>query len=307
MVAGVVADGRLELEVVHRFPNGAVTSDGHLRWDLTGLFDEVLTGLTRLAARHRRVVSIGIDTWAVDYGLLDADGVLIEEPIAYRDDRTATRGRRGARADRPRAALRGQRPAVPAVQHRLPARRRARWSALGSGPPRPAAARPARLLADRRAADRDHQRLDDRAARRATRTWSAEIIGRARTRRGPSCSRRWSSPVEPIGTLPARDRRADRAAATRSRWSRSARTTRPRRWSACRMTGRTAAYISSGTWSLVGVELDAPGADRRQPRGQLHQRGRCRRPGPLSAQRRRAVAAAASRCATGAGGVRTSS
>ncbi|HEU5484705.1 MAG TPA: rhamnulokinase family protein [Microlunatus sp.] len=88
VVAGSVAGDRITTEVVHRFPNGMQTRDGHLRWDLTGLFEEVLTGLTRLAARYDDVVSIGIDTWAVDYGLLDADGRLLAEPIAYRDDRT---------------------------------------------------------------------------------------------------------------------------------------------------------------------------------------------------------------------------
>ncbi len=57
------------------------------------------------------------------------------------------------------------------------------------------------------------------------------------------------------------------------------------------MTGSNAAYISSGTWSLVGVELDRSGAHRPGPRGQLHQRGRGRRHDPLPAQRVRAVAA----------------
>ena len=88
VVAGVLTDGRLELEIIHRFPNGASESEGHLRWNLTELFEQVLTGLTLLAERHPQVISIGIDTWAVDYGLLDDHGLLIEEPIAYRDDRT---------------------------------------------------------------------------------------------------------------------------------------------------------------------------------------------------------------------------
>jgi rhamnulokinase len=89
VVAGVVDDGRVGLHTVHRFPNGAVRSHGRLRWDLSGLFDEVLTGLTVLAERFGDVVSIGVDTWAVDYGLLDVDGRLLAEPTAYRDDRTS--------------------------------------------------------------------------------------------------------------------------------------------------------------------------------------------------------------------------
>jgi rhamnulokinase len=88
VVAGVVDDGRVELHTVHRFANGAVRAGGRLRWDLTGLFAEVLTGLERLGERFGDVTSIGVDTWAVDYGLLDADGRLLAEPTAYRDDRT---------------------------------------------------------------------------------------------------------------------------------------------------------------------------------------------------------------------------
>ncbi|NUS63765.1 MAG: rhamnulokinase [Saccharothrix sp.] len=89
VVAGVVAGGRTTLHVVHRFPNGVVSRDGHLRWDFTGLYREVLTGLRALAAAFPEVVSIGIDTWAVDYGLLGEDGTLLAEPVAYRDGRTA--------------------------------------------------------------------------------------------------------------------------------------------------------------------------------------------------------------------------
>ncbi|TQM79204.1 rhamnulokinase [Saccharothrix saharensis] len=89
VVAGVVAGGRTTLHVVHRFPNGVVERDGHLRWDFTGLYREVLTGLRALAAGFGDVASIGIDTWAVDYGLLGEDGSLLAEPVAYRDGRTA--------------------------------------------------------------------------------------------------------------------------------------------------------------------------------------------------------------------------
>ncbi|HEY5788948.1 MAG TPA: rhamnulokinase family protein [Microlunatus sp.] len=88
VVAGIVRDGSIDIEVVHRFANRLQTVDGHLCWNITGLYAEVLTGLAELASRYRGVVSIGIDTWAVDYGLLDAEGRLLGEPIAYRDDRT---------------------------------------------------------------------------------------------------------------------------------------------------------------------------------------------------------------------------
>jgi len=80
------------LETVHRFPNGVVESDGGLRWDFDALFAEVLTGLAaaaRVAAeRGETISSIGIDTWAVDYGLVNAAGQLMAQPFSYRDDRS---------------------------------------------------------------------------------------------------------------------------------------------------------------------------------------------------------------------------
>jgi rhamnulokinase len=90
VMAGLVdpTSGRTHLHTLHRFANGAAMQGGQLRWDLTGIFAEVLTGLKALATRFPEVESIGIDTWAVDYGLLDADGRLLAEPVSYRDSRT---------------------------------------------------------------------------------------------------------------------------------------------------------------------------------------------------------------------------
>lgn len=90
VMAGVVSDGRVELHPVHRFPNGVVHRDGHLRWEIWGLYDAVMTGLGLLADAFPEVESIGIDTWAVDYALLDDGLQLVDRPIAYRDDRTAS-------------------------------------------------------------------------------------------------------------------------------------------------------------------------------------------------------------------------
>ncbi|MCU1519608.1 MAG: rhamnulokinase [Pseudarthrobacter sp.] len=92
VILGRVAEGAVELEVVHRFPNGVVEIDGGLRWDFTALFAEVLTGLaaaaTVAAAQDETITSIGIDTWAVDYGLVNAAGELTAQPFSYRDDRS---------------------------------------------------------------------------------------------------------------------------------------------------------------------------------------------------------------------------
>ncbi len=88
-MAGLVERGTVSLQPVHRFPNGLVESDGHLRWPIHTLFEGVIDGLGKLAGEFPDVESIGVDTWGVDYALLDGDGQLVDQPIAYRDDRTS--------------------------------------------------------------------------------------------------------------------------------------------------------------------------------------------------------------------------
>src|SRR5699024_2141800 len=75
------------LREAHRFANGPYFDGAALRWDIRALWREILTGL-RLAAGDGPLSGIGIDSWAVDYGLLDADGNLLADPVAYRDERT---------------------------------------------------------------------------------------------------------------------------------------------------------------------------------------------------------------------------
>lgn len=87
VMAGRVGRGTLDLTEVHRFPNRPVRLPGSLRWDVLALYQGVLDGLGR-AARTYDVASVGIDSWAVDYGLLDADGQLLGNPYHYRDTRT---------------------------------------------------------------------------------------------------------------------------------------------------------------------------------------------------------------------------
>ena len=88
VVTGKLDDEGPELEVLHRFTNGPRASGGHQRWDAAALFAGVARGLAALPDQGRDVRSVGVDTWGVDYGLLDARGELVEDPIAYRDPRT---------------------------------------------------------------------------------------------------------------------------------------------------------------------------------------------------------------------------
>ena len=89
VIVGTPSTEGIQLEEIHRFENNQKMIDGHLRWDFNALFNELKTGLKKAFAKYGdEIESIGVDTWGVDYGLLDEDGKLISTPICYRDDRT---------------------------------------------------------------------------------------------------------------------------------------------------------------------------------------------------------------------------
>ena len=89
VMLGSVSADKLVLEEIHRFGNGPIERDGSLRWDFERLFSEVKIGIGKAAkASGGKVAGIGIDSWGVDFGLLDADGRLIENPYHYRDSQT---------------------------------------------------------------------------------------------------------------------------------------------------------------------------------------------------------------------------
>ena len=87
-ILGWVREGKLLFEEVHRFPNGMIEKNGSICWDLDALFEEILFGIKRCAELGKPPVSIGIDTWGVDFVLLDKGGNKQSEAIAYRDGRT---------------------------------------------------------------------------------------------------------------------------------------------------------------------------------------------------------------------------
>ncbi|WP_347877657.1 rhamnulokinase family protein [Paenarthrobacter sp. MSM-2-10-13] len=92
MLGRVSPSTGVSLETIHRFPNGVIEINGGLHWDFDALFAEVLKGLTAAASvaatNGERIVSIGIDTWAVDYGLVNDAGELTSVPFSYRDERS---------------------------------------------------------------------------------------------------------------------------------------------------------------------------------------------------------------------------
>ncbi|MDZ5619712.1 rhamnulokinase family protein [Nocardioides sp. HM23] len=87
VMSGRITDSRVEINELHRFPNGAVPVRDGLFWDILGIYREVLHGIREVATTGP-LHGIGIDSWAIDYGLLDRDGQLLGLPFSHRDVRT---------------------------------------------------------------------------------------------------------------------------------------------------------------------------------------------------------------------------
>lgn len=82
-------DGKVVLEEIHRFSNGMIEVDGHKRWDIDELFRQIIIGLKKCKELGKIPTSMGIDTWAVDYVLLDENDNVVRPCFGYRDSRTA--------------------------------------------------------------------------------------------------------------------------------------------------------------------------------------------------------------------------
>ncbi|WP_339241739.1 rhamnulokinase [Paenibacillus sp. FSL F4-0243] len=88
LVRGILQEGVLTLEELHRFRNRFIEQEDSCFWDIDYLFDQIIIGLQEAKAQGITACTLGIDTWAVDYVLVDAEGHRIQEVYAYRDRRT---------------------------------------------------------------------------------------------------------------------------------------------------------------------------------------------------------------------------
>ena len=88
IMAGRLTDGGLQLSEVHRFPNGPVGVHGTLHWNILGIWHEIQEGLRKAAGLGEPVLGLGLDTWGCDFGLLDVQDRLLGNPVHYRDART---------------------------------------------------------------------------------------------------------------------------------------------------------------------------------------------------------------------------
>lgn len=241
VMVGRVGPGSVELVEAHRFANEPVRLADGLHWDVLGLYRETLVGLRKAASvGPGPLASIGIDSWAVDYGLLGGDGSLLGNPYHYRDPRT-----RSLAPPVPADELY----AVTGIQH-MPINTLYQLLAERTGP-RLAAARTLLMIPDllgywltgQIGAERTNasttQLFDVR-----TGTWSDALIA------GCGLPRDIFPPLrEPGETIGLAEGVPVVAVASHDTASAVA---------AVPATGPDFAYISCGTWSLVGVELRRP-------------------------------------------------
>ncbi|MEU3497663.1 rhamnulokinase family protein [Kitasatospora cineracea] len=251
VVVGRVGRDSLELTETHRFDNTPAQLPDGLHWNALGLYQGVLDGLREAAARWE-IASVGIDSWAVDYGLLDANGALIGNPFHYRDPRGAA--------------------AVEDVWRRVPARDLYRITGLQHLP-----FNTLFQLAAEKNLDRARTLLlvPDLLTHWLTGTVGTEATNASTTGLYDARTGNWSTPIlTALGLdpalLPPLRRPGDHAGTVLPHVA-AATGLRPgtplvavashdtaSAVAAVPATTADFAYISCGTWSLVGLELDKP-------------------------------------------------
>ena len=87
-ILGHVENGKITYEEVYRFENSLEKRDGHLCWNIDRLFEEIVNGIAKCKEIGKIPVSMGIDTWGVDFVLLDGNDKVLGDTVAYRDSRT---------------------------------------------------------------------------------------------------------------------------------------------------------------------------------------------------------------------------
>ncbi len=260
VICGALHDGRVTLDVVHRFANRPVQLPDGLRWNLLALFTEALEGIGRAAA-GRRLRGVGVDAWGVDYALLDRRDRVLGLPFHYRDGRTEGMVAR-AHARVPRAELY----ATTGIQT-MPINTVFQLLA-DEGSAALAAAERIALVPDLFALWLTGEATNESTAASTTgmldaRTggWAREIVARLGLPAAPFAGEM----VEPGATIgPVLEHHREIAGegagvpvhAVAGHDTASA-------FAAVPLRGERAAVLSSGTWSLLGLELDEPVLDDR--------------------------------------------
>ena len=259
--SGRAIDGRfdgqlLRLSEARRFANRAVRLPDGLYWNALGLFDEICSTLAEIHATGAAVRSIGIDSWGCDFGLIDCDGALVSNPLHHRDGRGAT-----AMAEAFGRVSSDEIYEITGIQF-LPFNTLFQLVAL-EGTPRLDAAETLLLIPDllcywlsgRRVAEATNasttQLLDVQSGR-----WSESLISRLGI--PGTLFPDVIAPGDVVGGLLPHVAERTRLPASTPVIAVASHDTASAVVAVPFEPGRTAAYISSGTWSLVGVEVDTP-------------------------------------------------
>ncbi|MDF1551360.1 MAG: FGGY family carbohydrate kinase, partial [Bacteroidales bacterium] len=88
VLLGSVSDNHLEYKEIYRFKNEMKIVNSSYKWDIENIYGNLLKGINMALAKYSDIVSLGVDSWGVDYVLIDNTGELVEMPYAYRDSRT---------------------------------------------------------------------------------------------------------------------------------------------------------------------------------------------------------------------------
>ena len=253
LMLGTLAEGRIALEELHRFPNTPLVVDGSLHWNPAALFAEVGVGLRKAGALGLPFASISTDSWGLDYVLLDAHGEIIPPTFHYRDPRT-TLG-----VERMRTLVPwGEVFAETGIQF-MPFN--TLYQLAAETPERLAAARQLVPIAD---AFNWHLcgvvRAEESLASTTqlynprTRDWSARLL------QSLQLPRELFPPIVPSGTVlgPLREELARAAGVNAMPVIATCSHDTGAAVAAIPASGEDWAYLSSGTWSLMGAELDAP-------------------------------------------------
>lgn len=250
-----IEDGRLQMQEVYRFPNGMTEKNGGLCWDYDAIFAHILTGMKRCKVLGRIPKSVGIDTWGVDFVLLDAQDKVIGDTFGYRDRRTEGMEAEVSRRISPEELYRrtGIQKASYNTIYQL--------MALKKHHPEDLTAARAFLMTP----DYLHWRLCGRKANEyteastsqlldpTTRLWNFELIERLGYPREIFCE------IIPPGTVLG-NLTPEIQSAVGFNCSVVAPATHDTASAIAAMPSEEpdAVYLSSGTWSLLGIELDRP-------------------------------------------------
>lgn len=253
LMLGTLDNGRIGLEELHRFPNDLVPSGKSLHWNMKALFGELKTGLKKAAARKLPIASISTDSWGVDYILYDKKDRIIEPTFAYRDPRTE-QGVKNARSKVIWETIYSE----TGIQF-MPLN--TIFQLAAESPKRLAKAEKLLLIGDAFnyhccgvARHEASLASTSQLYNPRTRSWSKALLGAL------DLPARLFTPVIPSGTRLGRLKKELAAAAGLPRIEVIATCSHDTGAAVAAVPGKGAdwAYLSSGTWSLIGVELDAP-------------------------------------------------